>query len=153
MATRFFTKGRGKGRKVIPVRSRQAAGKKSKAAAEKIPETAVAYGAIRVWMDSGPGSYGFGRTWTLKAHDAKIGKGYSFWLGQDAKVMHRAMGVDYDTYPQDVSRLAKSREWDKVMPFVVTDYLNSIMADGRVPDETSLRAGFSELQPWELAVE
>jgi hypothetical protein len=34
-----------------------------------------------------PSAYGFGKIWTLECY------GKSFWLGQDAKVCHRSLGM------------------------------------------------------------
>lgn len=115
-----------------------------------MPLNAVKKGSIRVWMTSTAGAYGFGRTWTLHMADVTTGKHKEFWLGQDAKVISRAMSQDYRTYTTSVADKVQSSSWDKVMPVVVNDYLDAII---NTPDEKTLKKVMGQLEVWSLAVE
>ena len=50
----------------------------------------------------------------------------SFWLGQDAKVFSRVLGMDMRDAVPHYSELAKSKEWGAVMPLIAKDLVLTI---------------------------
>ena len=81
-------------------------------------------------------SYGFGKNWVLECY------GKSFWLGQDAKVCHRLLGMT----PQQVVAEIGTAE-------IETESGNRKLARLIVKTAGVTRSNVRELQPWSLAVE
>lgn len=104
------------------------------------------------WISARPNAYGFGHDWDLVV---KAGKKKSvLMLGQDAKVVSRALGMDMRDAVDYYAKKAGSKEWEKVAPFIADDVVRASL--GLEADEPITPAHIKKLakaQPWEIAVE
>ena len=86
-----------------------------------------------------PEGYGFGHNWTLVKKTGK--KTNRFWLGQDAKVTSRILGMDFGNAVDYYSRRAGSKDFKKVKPYIVRDIVRATGASRR-----------RKAEPWDYAV-
>jgi hypothetical protein len=80
------------------------------------------------------GPYGFGRTWELKVY------GKSFYLGQDAKVCSRLLGLD----PKEVINLIRGNN-------ISDDKINNNLAVLIIDTIDLTFEAAQDLEPWALA--
>lgn len=74
-------------------------------------------------LDVTPNAYGFGHDWTLVKKTGK--KKSRYWLGQDAKVTSRMLGMNFDQAVSHYSGMAGSNQFEKVKPFIVSDIVRA----------------------------
>ena len=96
------------------------------------------------FIESLPNRYGFGRDWTLVVKHGKTSR--KFWLGQDAKVFSRIIGIDHSYAVDHYSEKAGSRNWDDVEPFIREDLIDAL-TQGQGPE------ALLEANDWDLAAE
>ncbi len=109
--------------------------------------------AYKVDLLSVPNRYGFGRDWTLKV--SRGSKSRSFWLGQDAKVTSRILGMDMRDAVDYYSKKANSKDFDKVRKFIAEDILATILYNDSERDiaDADVDKLLKDAQDWSLAVE
>jgi len=76
-------------------------------------------------LSARPNAYGFGHDWNLELSDGKTSK--SYWLGQDAKVFSRILGMDYNSAPDYYAEKAGSRVWEKVQKLIAADVIRALL--------------------------
>ena len=104
------------------------------------------------WISARPNAYGFGHDWDLVVKAGK--KKQVFMLGQDAKVVSRALGMRMDDAVDYYSKKAGSKDWEKVAPLIADDVVRANL--GLEAGEPIMPAHIKALltgQPWEMAVE
>jgi len=95
-------------------------------------------------------NYGFGRNWTLNI--TKDGTPVqSYWLGQDAKVTSRMLGIDFKDAVDYYSKKAKSKNFDKVSQFIARDIIRASIGEGRITQKKLRKMMGGE--SWALAVQ
>jgi hypothetical protein len=75
-------------------------------------------------LDTAPNGYGFGRDYFLVLTDGERMKRY--WLGQDAKVFSRVLGIPMREAVEYYSQKAQSENFDDVKPFIAADIIRSL---------------------------
>jgi len=83
-----------------------------------------------------PSAYGFGKIWTLECY------GKSFWLGQDAKVCARSLGMT----PQEVIKAIGTTE-------IETESGNRKLARFLAKSFKITRSNANKFQPWTFSAE
>jgi len=125
---------------------------------KKRPKT----GKIEYWIESVPNRYGFGRDYTLilaeVTPDRKLLSEKRFWLGQDAKVFSRMLGMDTRYAVEHYTKKARSRNFDKIQKHIARDVLRVML--GRTErnwnkglTQKELRGLMGGVKAWEMAVE
>jgi hypothetical protein len=82
------------------------------------------------------GSYGFGKVWTLEVY------GKSFWLGQDAKVCSRSLGMS----PREVIQTIGTAE-------IETESGNKKLARFLTKSFGITRSNVNKFQSWDFSAE
>lgn len=110
---------------------------------------------ITYWLKAVPNAYGFGHDWFLYMSDGSRTK--SFMLGQDVKVMSRALGMDMSYAVDYYSKKAGSKDFDKVSKFIATDLVKVNVGRGESNFDAPLTQGelrrLFKGQPWEMSVQ
>jgi len=108
--------------------------------------------AISYSLSAQPNGYGFGHDWTLNVSDGK--KKASFWLGQDAKVFSRILGMNNDSAVDYYAEKAGSRVWEKVQKLIAGDVIRAVLGLEQGERITSVHIKkLMTAQAWELAVQ
>jgi len=112
-------------------------------------------GKFEFWLTTVPNAYGFGRDYTLIIQDTKSGVVRRFWMGQDAKVFSRVLGIRMEDAVDYYSEKAKSKEFDKVQKYIAEDILKAVAYnDVDVPlKEKDVEKMFKEAEDWSFAVQ
>lgn len=106
----------------------------------------------KYWISARPNAYGFGHDWDLVVKAGK--KKTVLMLGQDAKVVSRALGMRMEDAVDYYAKKAGSKEWEKVEPFIADDVVRASLGleqDGAILPENIKQ--LAKAQPWEMAVE
>ncbi len=104
-------------------------------------------------IETYPNAYGFGRDYTLII--SYNGKERRFWLGQDAKVFSRILGIDMQFAIEHYTNKAKSKDFNKVQHFIAEDILKAVTnteQDFDLEDDIVIKV-FEEAKDWSLAVQ
>ncbi len=104
-------------------------------------------------LETYPNAYGFGRDYTLIiAHN---GKERRFWLGQDAKVFGRILGIDMEFAIEHYGNKAKSKDFNKVQKFIAEDILKVVTQTEKEIDlaDEDIIDIFEKADDWSLAVQ
>lgn len=102
-------------------------------------------------LDVYPNPYGFGRNYNLILKDGKTGKSKKFYLGQDAKVFSRMLGMRMGDAVGYYSKKANSKEFDKVKPFITKDILRAVSGKKVITQE--VLGELMGVEEWGMAVE
>ena len=105
---------------------------------------------IKYDLDARPNAYGFGRDYTLTLIDTTTGRMRPFFLGQDAKVFSRMLGMDMRDAVDYYTKKAKSRDFSKVKKLIAKDIISTI-TDGDL-SQAKLRSLMQNAQDWDLHV-
>jgi hypothetical protein len=89
----------------------------------------------KIKLEIKPNAYGFGHDWFLNVN------GKIFMLGQDCKVTSRILGMRFEDAVGYYTLKAKSRDFDKVSPFIVEDLIEALGG----------LAFINEAKEWELS--
>jgi len=119
-------------------------------------------GRIDYWIESVPNRYGFGRDYTLilteVTPDKRVVNERRFWLGQDAKVFSRMLGMDIRDAVPYYTKKAKSKNFAKVQKHIARDVLRVML--GRTEQnwnkgltQKELKGLMGGVEAWGMAVE
>jgi len=106
----------------------------------------------KVTLETEREGYGFGHNYTLVATCGKQQK--KFWLGQDAKVFSRALGMRMEDAIDHYSEKAGSRDFDKVKVFIAEDIVRANLskkADDEITNKDIKK--IMKAEAWGLAVQ
>jgi len=99
-------------------------------------------------LESVPNRYGFGRDYTLIIGNKR------YWLGQDAKVFARILGMDMGYGVDYYTKKANSKDFDKLAPHIAGDLIRTFLgkeADSPITQEDLKK--LTKAQAWDLASE
>jgi hypothetical protein len=107
---------------------------------------------VHATLDTTPNGYGFGHDWTLVVTYA--GQTQRFWLGQDAKVCYRLLGMNGRELA-DALELACPVDMteQRVLDTVGTYILAALLGTYQGGDDRDAVADLMACEPWQFAVE